>query len=218
MDGLLSLSAWMIALHPRLHYRRAAHRSEPYVVVIRRVLCGAVPQHSAAGADVHLVLRLSGTAAAAMGDAFKQSNPLFQQFLAALVCLGLFTAPASPSRYAPASSRLPPGQRNAGLALGLHLGQTYRYVLMPVAYRIIIPPLTSRIPQHLQELGCRYDHRLAGAVARRRGSSWNIPPSPMRRSSRSRCSTARQRHRDDRSCGGVEREARACPAIIGGDS
>ena len=31
----------------------------------------------------------------------------------------------------------------AGLAMGLTLPQTYRYVLLPMAFRIILPPLTS---------------------------------------------------------------------------
>jgi len=31
----------------------------------------------------------------------------------------------------------------AGTALGLTLPQTYRYVLLPMAFRIVIPPLTS---------------------------------------------------------------------------
>ncbi|MCZ7653133.1 MAG: hypothetical protein M5R42_00890, partial [Rhodocyclaceae bacterium] len=31
----------------------------------------------------------------------------------------------------------------AGLAMGFTLPQTYRHVLLPMAYRIIIPPLTS---------------------------------------------------------------------------
>jgi len=38
---------------------------------------------------------------------------------------------------------LPRGQRYAGLAMGLTLAQTYRYVLLPRAFRIVIPPLTS---------------------------------------------------------------------------
>ncbi len=38
---------------------------------------------------------------------------------------------------------LPRGQTMAGLALGLTTVQTYRYVLLPMAYRIILPPLTS---------------------------------------------------------------------------
>jgi glutamate/aspartate transport system permease protein len=38
---------------------------------------------------------------------------------------------------------LPRGQRYAGLAMGFTLPQTYRYVLLPMAFRIVIPPLTS---------------------------------------------------------------------------
>jgi glutamate/aspartate transport system permease protein len=38
---------------------------------------------------------------------------------------------------------LPRGQRMAGAALGLTPVQTYRYVLLPMAFRIIIPALTN---------------------------------------------------------------------------
>ena len=48
-----------------------------------------------------------------------------------------------PSRSRPASRRCRKGQRYAGLAMGLTLPQTYRYVLLPMAFRIVIPPLTS---------------------------------------------------------------------------
>lgn len=40
---------------------------------------------------------------------------------------------------------LPRGQGMAGTALGLTTAQTYRYVLLPMAYRIILPPLTSEL-------------------------------------------------------------------------
>ncbi|MBN0669158.1 ABC transporter permease subunit, partial [Pseudomonas aeruginosa] len=33
----------------------------------------------------------------------------------------------------------------AGLAMGLTLPQTYRYVLLPNAYRVIVPPMTSEM-------------------------------------------------------------------------
>ena len=33
--------------------------------------------------------------------------------------------------------------RSAGTALGLTLPQTYRFVLLPMAFRIVMPPLTS---------------------------------------------------------------------------
>ena len=38
---------------------------------------------------------------------------------------------------------LPKGQRYAGMAVGFTTPQYYRYVILPMAYRIIIPPLTS---------------------------------------------------------------------------
>ena len=50
---------------------------------------------------------------------------------------------ASPSRCAPASRASPAASAWPALALGLTLPQTYGYVLLPMAYRIILPPLTS---------------------------------------------------------------------------
>jgi glutamate/aspartate transport system permease protein len=79
----------------------------------------------------------------AMGDAFKQMNPLAQQFLAAMVCLGLFTAARVAEQVRSGINSLPRGQKNAGLAMGFTLPQVYRFVLVPMAYRIILPPLTS---------------------------------------------------------------------------
>lgn len=78
-----------------------------------------------------------------MGDAFKQMHPLAQQFLASMVCLGLFTAARVAEQVRSGINSLPRGQRNAGLAMGFTLGQVYRHVLLPMAYRIIMPPLTS---------------------------------------------------------------------------
>lgn len=79
----------------------------------------------------------------AWGNAFKQMNPLAQQFLAAMVCLGLFTAARVAEQVRAGINSLPKGQKAAGLALGLTLGQVYRHVMLPMAYRIIVPPLTS---------------------------------------------------------------------------
>lgn len=78
-----------------------------------------------------------------MGDAFKQMNPLAQQFVSALVCLGLFTAARVAEQVRSGINSLPRGQKNAGLAMGFTLPQVYRHVLLPMAYRIIVPPLTS---------------------------------------------------------------------------
>jgi len=79
----------------------------------------------------------------AWGNAFKQLNPFLQQFLAAHVCLGFFTSARVCEQVRSGIESLPRGQKNAGLALGLTLPQVYRHVLLPMAFRLIVPPLTS---------------------------------------------------------------------------
>ena len=65
------------------------------------------------------------------------------QFITAVVCLGLYTAARVAEQERSGLEAIPRGQRNAGLAMGLTPAQVYRYVLIPVAYRTIIPSLTS---------------------------------------------------------------------------
>lgn len=67
----------------------------------------------------------------------------YPQFLTAVTCLGLYTASRVAEQVRAGIEAIPRGQRNAGLAMGLTPSQVYRYVLIPVAYRTIIPPLTS---------------------------------------------------------------------------
>jgi glutamate/aspartate transport system permease protein len=57
--------------------------------------------------------------------------------------LGFFTSARVAEQVKAGINALPKGQRYAGLAMGLTLTQTYRYVLLPMAFRIIVPPLTS---------------------------------------------------------------------------
>ena len=64
-------------------------------------------------------------------------------FLLAVLGLGFFTSARIAEQVKAGIQALPKGQRYAGLAVGLTLPQTYRYVLMPMAFRIVIPPLTS---------------------------------------------------------------------------
>ena len=78
-----------------------------------------------------------------LGNAFKQSNPVMQQFLASMLCLGLFTSARVAEQVRSGINSLPRGQKNAGLAIGFTLSQTYRHVLLPMAFRVIVPPLTS---------------------------------------------------------------------------
>lgn len=80
---------------------------------------------------------------ASIGNAYKALNPMLQQFTAAVICLGLFTGARVCEQVRSGINSLPRGQKAAGLALGFTLPQTYRYVLLPMAIRIILPPLTS---------------------------------------------------------------------------
>jgi glutamate/aspartate transport system permease protein len=64
-------------------------------------------------------------------------------FLLVVAALGLFTSARIAEQVRAGIQSLPRGQRMAGLAMGFTLPQTYRYVLLPMAFRIIIPPLTS---------------------------------------------------------------------------
>lgn len=72
-------------------------------------------------------------------------DPTTHQFVTAIFCLGLFTAARISEQVRSGIQALPRGQRMAGYAMGLTQAQTYRYVLLPVAYRIIIPPMTSEL-------------------------------------------------------------------------
>ena len=59
------------------------------------------------------------------------------------VCLGTYTASRVAEQVRAGIESIAHGQRMAGLAMGLATpAQVYRYVLMPVSYRIIVPPLT----------------------------------------------------------------------------
>ena len=72
--------------------------------------------------------------------------PLLKQvpgFVLAFIGLGLFTSARISEQVRAGIQSLPKGQRYAGLAMGLTLPQVYRHVLLPMAFRIVIPPLTS---------------------------------------------------------------------------
>ena len=83
---------------------------------------------------------------AELGSWFKMElDPEIQFFISSTLCLGLFTAARMTEQVRTAIQSLPRGQRAAGLAMGLTQIQTYRYILLPNAYRVIIPPMTSEM-------------------------------------------------------------------------
>ena len=64
-------------------------------------------------------------------------------FFTATIGLGLFMSARVAEQLRSGIGSLPRGQKLAATALGLTTAQTYRYVLLPMAFRIILPPLTS---------------------------------------------------------------------------
>ncbi len=64
-------------------------------------------------------------------------------FVLVVFALGFFTSARIAEQVRSGIQALPRGQRYAGMAVGFTTFQTYRYVLLPMAFRIIVPPLTS---------------------------------------------------------------------------
>ena len=84
------------------------------------------------------------------------ADPTQFQFVTSIVCLGLFTSARIAEQVRSGIQSLSSGQRNAGYAIGLTQPQTYRYVLLPMAYRIIIPPLTSEVMNLIKNTAVAY--------------------------------------------------------------
>ena len=78
-----------------------------------------------------------------LGDAIKQMPPPWSSYIPAVLCLGIYTSVRVAEQVRAGIQSLPRGQGMAGTALGLTLPQTYRYVLLPMSFRIVMPPLTS---------------------------------------------------------------------------
>ncbi|NKB58862.1 MAG: ABC transporter permease subunit [Alphaproteobacteria bacterium] len=76
------------------------------------------------------------------GKWVKRGMPL-PEFWTAVVCLGTYTASRVGEQVRAGIEAITQGQRYAAMAMGLRPVQVYRYILLPVSYRIIIPPLTS---------------------------------------------------------------------------
>lgn len=64
-------------------------------------------------------------------------------FVLVVFALGFFTSARIAEQVRAGIQALPRGQRYAAMAMGFTTPQTYRYVLLPMAVRIIMPPLTS---------------------------------------------------------------------------
>jgi glutamate/aspartate transport system permease protein len=66
-------------------------------------------------------------------------------FYTAAIGLGFYMSARVAEQLKAAIASMPRGQSQAATALGLTTAQSYAYVLLPMAYRIIFPPLTSEL-------------------------------------------------------------------------
>jgi glutamate/aspartate transport system permease protein len=139
----LSLSAWLLALI--LGSLVGVLRTIP-----NRLLSGLATAYVELFRNIPLLVQLfiwyfvlPELLPSALGNAFKQSNPVVQQFVSALLCLAFFTSARVAEQVRSGINSLPRGQKNAALAIGFTLPQAYRYVMLPMAFRLVVPPLTS---------------------------------------------------------------------------
>ena len=140
---LLSLSGWVIAL--AVGSLVGMLRTAP-----NRLLAAIAACHVEVFRNIPLLVQLfiwyfvlPELLPPARGNEIKQMNPLLQQFLSAALCLGLFTSARVAEQVRAGIDSVPVEQKTSALALGFSLPQAYRHIIMPIAYRIIVPPLTS---------------------------------------------------------------------------
>jgi glutamate/aspartate transport system permease protein len=142
MTVLLALSAWVIALTlgsligiartlPNATLRRLA---TAYVELFRNI-----PVLVQMFVWFFVVPELVPEAA---GKWLKRDLP-HPEFFSAMVCLGLYTASRVAEQVRSGIHSVPSGLSAAARASGMSLPQTYRYILLPLGFRIIVPPLTS---------------------------------------------------------------------------
>ncbi len=89
-------------------------------------------------------------------------------FVIAAVGTGFFMSARVAEQVRAGLGSLPQGQRLAGMALGLTLPQTYRCVLLPMAFRVILPPLTSELVSTVKNTSVALTIGLAELTARAR--------------------------------------------------
>jgi glutamate/aspartate transport system permease protein len=65
------------------------------------------------------------------------------EYVTAVVALGLYTASRVAEQVRAGIQSVGKGLSNAAYANGFSVAQTYRYILLPISFRLIVPPMTS---------------------------------------------------------------------------
>lgn len=143
LTAALTFAAWALAL------------TTGTIFVVMRTLPGRLPRWRGASdvslfRNVPLMVRFfiwffvaPESLPAKIGAWIKAIHPPTQIFIVSVIALGVFTGARIREQVRAGISALPRGQAQAGLSLGLDAAQTYRYVILPQAFRRIIAPLTS---------------------------------------------------------------------------
>ncbi len=77
-----------------------------------------------------------------VGHWMKREMPM-PEFTTTVIALGLYTASRVAEQVRAGIDSIPRGLKAAAKANGLSGTQVYRYILLPISFRIIVPPLTS---------------------------------------------------------------------------
>lgn len=139
---LVSLAGWAIAFSLGSVVGVARTVKQP---VIRALAAGYVELFRNVPLLVQLFLWyfvLPEVLPTAAGTWLKRDLPN-AEFWTAVVSLGTYTACRVAEPVRAGIEAIAGGQANAGLATGLTQTQVYRYILLPVAYRIVVPALTG---------------------------------------------------------------------------
>lgn len=71
------------------------------------------------------------------------TDPVFSQFFTAFVCMGLFTSARVAEQVRSGIASIPKGLFSASTALGFTHAQSVTLIIVPLAMRLVVPPLTS---------------------------------------------------------------------------
>ena len=102
----------------------------------------------------------------AWGDWLKQLRNA--PFYTSVIGIGFFMSARVAVQLSTGIAALPRGQMAAGTALGLTTAQTYRFVILPMAFRVILPPLTSELINTIKNSSVALTIGLAELTARAR--------------------------------------------------
>jgi len=90
------------------------------------------------------LVRIAADLPVLQGFNFSGGVKVIPEFSALLIALSLYTAAYIAEIVRAGIIAVPDGQREAARALGLNSRQTLRLVVIPLALRVIVPPLTSQ--------------------------------------------------------------------------